>query len=197
MSITSANKYKTAANGGTWTAADMNSMQDVFGVGNSIIGTTESRTNVAYGTLTTPDQVANVVVPTNGVVAVLYQATWQESVLGAGRAAIFIGSNQLKTVTTAAAPAVQEVSLGQTGGAALDTPLSTFQGGLGQINTNNAYSGDVTTGQAISVTQNYAGGPCYIFGLPAATYTISIQFKSTSGSVTAKNRKLWVWTLGS
>ena len=30
----------------------------------------------------------------------------------------------------------------------------------------------------------------------AGTYDISVQFKASSGSVTVKNRKLWVWTMG-
>lgn len=30
----------------------------------------------------------------------------------------------------------------------------------------------------------------------AGTYDVSVQFKSSSGTVTAKERKLWVWTMG-
>jgi hypothetical protein len=154
--------------------------------GKSIIATTESRTNVAYGTLATPDKVAGLVLPTDGLIFVSYQATWQESVLGAARAAIFIGANQLKTWLTGAAPAAQETQVANVG-AATDTPLITIPQGLNSSG-NAAYTGDVTTGQSIGVT-----GP---IKAAAGTYDISVQFKSTSGSVTAKNRELRVWSMG-
>jgi hypothetical protein len=35
-----------------------------------------------------------------------------------------------------------------------------------------------------------------IHSLPAGTYDFSVRFKSSSGSVTAKNRKLWVASIG-
>src|SRR5689334_701297 len=58
------------------------------------IATSQSTSSTTYTTLGTPDQVQNIVMPTNGLIRVRYQATWQESVAGAARAAIFIGSNQ-------------------------------------------------------------------------------------------------------
>jgi hypothetical protein len=63
--------------------------------GKSIITGPESRSNVAYGKLATPDQVT-VTLATDGLLKILYQATWQESIAGAAGAAIFIGSNQLQ-----------------------------------------------------------------------------------------------------
>src|SRR4051812_26149246 len=48
--------------------------------GSSIIATEESRTNVAYGKLPTPDQVSGVVLPPNGLIVVVYQALWKSSV---------------------------------------------------------------------------------------------------------------------
>ena len=39
------------------------------------------------------------------------------------------------------------------------------------------------------------GGFTFAFAA-AGTYTVSVQFKASSGSVTASNRKLWVWTIG-
>jgi hypothetical protein len=35
------------------------------------------------------------------------------------------------------------------------------------------------------------GGVCYVFAA-AGTYDVSVQFKASSGSITAKSRKLWV-----
>ena len=169
--------------------------------GKSIIVTTESRANVAYGLLPTPDRVQNVVLPTDGLIAVLYQATWQESVLSAGKAAIFIGANQLQHADSQQnAPVVDEASCGGAT-AAQDTPLVSHALGLfGTHVASHVYSGDVTTGQALGVFETSAtpqrsiGGPCYIEAA-AGAYDISVQFKASSGSVTVKNRKLWVWTI--
>jgi hypothetical protein len=175
------------------------------GRGKSIIATTESRTNVAYGTLTTPDQVTGIVLPTDGLICVAYQATWQESVNAAARAAIFIGANQVKYAQTQnAGPIVQEAFL-SCGTPAIDKGLASAFMGLesssGTIDAT-AYTGDVTTGQilgygspALSAGITPEGGPCYVFAA-AGTYTVSVQFKASSGSVTAKNRKLLVWTIG-
>lgn len=177
--------------------------------GKSIITTEEPRTNTAYGLLTTPDRVQNIAVPAESLLVVAYQATWKCSVAQAARAAIFIGANQLKaTADNAAAPAVSEASH-RNGGADVYVPLFSTGQGLGSSSGPANYSGDVTTGQAfglITGASGYnaiapgepykSGGPCQIFGLPAGTYDISVQFKASSGSVTAKNRKLWVWTVG-
>jgi hypothetical protein len=64
--------------------------------GKSIIATEESRTNAAFGTLPTADQVQNLVLPSGGLFRITFQGMWKESVAGAARAAIFIGANQLK-----------------------------------------------------------------------------------------------------
>ena len=181
----------------------------------SNISTTETLTSAAYATLTTPDQVTGIVLATNGLIAVWYQAMWQESVAGAGRAAIFIGSNQLQVQSIVAhAPATQAAATSATT-AAVDVPLFSFAGGLASVNAASGSTADVTTGQVVGIargtttgtpaeeiggtvgqlpTSSSIGGPCYIQGLAAGTYTISVQFKATSGSVTAKNRKLWVRT---
>ena len=189
--------------------------------GKSIITAAESRTNTAYGLLTTPDRVQNIVLPTDGLIVVAYQALWQESVLGAARAAIFLGANQLKVQQQGVTlPATQAAATGATLGASKYAPLTTYPAGLISPTTFNLDHGsDVTTGQALgmvsmnaSVTnatvelggsvQSFSvgdyqifGGPCFIFAA-AGTYDVSVQFKATSGSVTAKERKLWVWTLG-
>lgn len=165
--------------------------------GKSIIATEEGRTNTAYGTLTTPDRVQNIVLPTDGLIRVWFQAMWKESVDAAARAAIFVGSNQQTlAVANVAAPAVIEAQCMM----ASNTygPLSSSFFGLhgGPAGTSaTAYTGDVTTGQAIGGTYSTTtvGGPVDIF-VAAGTYTISVQFKASSGTVTVKNRRLLVAT---
>lgn len=68
----------------------------VYPAGATVIDTAESRLNNAYGLMTTPDRVQNVIVPTNGLLFVQYEALWKEALNGGGSAAIFIGANQLK-----------------------------------------------------------------------------------------------------
>lgn len=158
--------------------------------GKSIIATEESRTNVAYGTLTTPDRVSNIVLPTDGLLYIAFQAMWKESSSGAAKAAIFIGSDQLKIATAAAAPAVQETGLGVTANNYI--PLASAGLGLAIPSSfSAAYTGHVTTGQVVGVNDTGRNGWVTVFAA-AGTYTISIQFKASTGSVTAKERKLWV-----
>lgn len=169
-----------------------------LGGGASIISGSDTYTGTSYGLMGHPDQVPNLVLPSDGVFVVAYQATWQESVgAGASRAAIFLNGNQLKANngTSPAAPTVQEAS--GSGFANSNTPLAT-QGGAGLVGGGGAaaYTGDVTTGQLIGatlltgVTTALGGAPCVIFAA-AGTYTISVQFKASSGTVTVSNRRLY------
>ncbi len=178
--------------------------------GSSIIATSEARTNTAYGTLTTPDQVTGLVLPTSGLIAVWYQATWQESVAGAARAAVFVGANQLKVQSGGSV--VAQAAATSASSASVNSPISTAPVGL--ISVKSAFStADVTTGQVVSVgaqggavpatwdaggsvftSTDGVGGPCYVFAA-AGTYTIGVQFKASSGSVTASNRRLYVQAL--
>lgn len=162
--------------------------------GKSIIATSEARTNTAYGLLTTPDRVSNLVLPTDGLIVIGFKAEWSESVIGAARAALFIGSNQLKVGSSAASPGVQETGA-RTGNANTFNLLTTYGSGLSTVDSNTAYTGDVTTGQVVGQSTTGQAGPCFVFAA-AGTYDITVQYKSSSGTVTAKNRKLWVWTIG-
>jgi hypothetical protein len=195
--------------------------------GKSIIPTAETRTNTAYGLLTTPDRVQGIVLPTDGWMVVAVQATWQESVVGAARAAIFIGANQIKIAQDGtAAPVTTAAAMSSTLNPNTDTVLSSYVGGLVGAPSDGgvAYTGDVTTGQVIGQVGTIisgsgkvpivevggtiyglasssgtiavaAGGFCLI-SAAAGTYDVSVQFKASSGSVTAKNRKLSVFTIG-
>jgi hypothetical protein len=140
-----------------------------------------------------PDQVAGIVLPTNGLIRVAYQATWQESVTGAAKAAIFIGANQLKiNASGGAAPVVQEVGIGTP--SPTDNPLSTYRVGLVSGGSAVASGANVTTGQVVG-GPGLEGGECLIFAA-AGTYTISVQFKAAAGTVTVKDRRLWVEAKG-
>lgn len=178
------------------------------------VSTSQSVSSTSYTTLGTPDQVTGLVLPTNGQIVVSYQATWQSSVSDAARAAIFIGANQLKVAyagTGSSSAVTQAAAMDDAGSANTPHILSTSPFGLISPTTGQSYTGDVATGQAVAL-YGATGGPifaglefngsverpvallagaCTIFA-PAGTYTVSIQFKASSGSVTASNRHLWV-----
>jgi hypothetical protein len=186
--------------------------------GKSIIAAEESRTNVAYGKLTTPDEVQNVVLPADGLIVVGYHALWKESVADASRAAIFIGANQLTIASSVQGGAARATAAVQGGTADKYRTLTSFSGGLlstssdtSPAHTNiatgqvlGAYAGSTsgiatwevgTQAPLLQADENALGGLVCVFAA-AGTYTVSVQFKASSGSVTAKERKLWVWTLG-
>lgn len=161
--------------------------------GKSIIPGQETRTNVAYGLMTTPDRVQNIVLPTDGLLAIAFKAIWRESVDGAARAALFIGANQLK-IAAPTAPVVQEATLGA-GSPNIYNGLASAANGLFSSNNATAHGGEVTTGQVVHSSSGTAGAFCLVFAA-AGTYDISVQFKSSSGSLDVTERKLWVEARG-
>lgn len=171
--------------------------------GKSIIAAAEPRGNVAFGLLGTPDRVQNVVLPTDGLIRIAYQAMWKESVAGAASAAIFIGGNRLKARQLITNAFVGDSQGAQIGIANFYNPLFSFSGGLRSVNGGAVLSGDhpddVTTGQIVggqdSAGVSWSAGQVTVFAA-AGTYDVSVQFLASSGTVTAKNRKLWVETIG-
>lgn len=150
-----------------------------------VIATEETRESTSFGTLTTADKIENVVLPENGLIVIGYTALVKASVALAGRAAVFIGSNQLKLTGTATEATFDTGAFSR---------LATNGAGLFDKASTTAFA---TTGEVLGPlnSETAPGGPLYVWAA-AGTYTISVQFKSTSGSITAKERKLWVWTLG-
>jgi hypothetical protein len=139
--------------------------------------------------------VTGIVLPTNGLIAVWYQATWSSSSSGAGSAAIFLGANQLQIVTFGnASPGAQFCV---TPNASVNT-LATNASGISSNNAASNYTGDVITGQILGLQGTGGpvgiGGPLYVFAA-AGTYTVSVQFKASPGSVTVLNRRLYVQAL--
>lgn len=147
----------------------------------TIIATEETRSNVAFGTLPTKDEITGIVVPTNALLLVGYQATWK-AVGGTGKAALFIGANQLKDRTL-----VQEAEASSSEFSLLSSGVRGLEGvpaiGIGaRVTTGETFGGDKS-----------ALTPIF---LAAGTYAISVQYKITAGTLTAKERKLWAVVLG-
>jgi hypothetical protein len=154
--------------------------------GKSIIATEETRTNTAYGTLPTPDRVQSVVLPTDGLLRISYQALWRNSVASTGLAAVFVGATQPSVATGVGAPVVQAAFGAST---AFWATLASTPGGLSGVDAKVADESQV--GTQIVGTSIAAGGWFEIFA-PAGTYNVTVQFKSSSGTVSVKQRKLWV-----
>lgn len=153
----------------------------------------EALTSVAYSAMPTVDVVRNIIMPTDGMIGISYNADYLEAVLGAGRAAIFMNATQLSVATAAASPIAQETAA-RTGPINTYNKLGSTGAGLAILDSATAYLGDVTTGQVVGggspVTLNT--GPCYVKAA-AGRYDIGVKLKSTSGAINLKNRELRVW----
>lgn len=141
-----------------------------------VIATEQARENTAFGTLGTADEITGIVVPSNGVIRIGYLAVFKSSVSAAGKAAIFLNSTAILT------PAIL-------------TGIETFTTGttfhlVGTRGTSGANKPLETASESSTVpvvALNFIDVP-----VAAGTYTVSVQYAATSGSVTAKERKLWV-----
>lgn len=150
-----------------------------------------SATTYAFNNLTTPDRITQIVLPTDGLLIVGYHAIWQNTVASNAKAAVFIGANQIKRDQGGGATAVQEA----TGNATIniDVPLASSFDGLVGASSASAGAAEVTTGQILSQAGS-TGGWVEVF-LAAGTYDVSVQYKNVAaGTLTAKNRHLWVET---
>lgn len=171
--------------------------------GKSIIATTETTTATSYSVsnLATPDRVANVVLPTDGLILISYRALVKATTTSNGRATIFIGANQLlypfqnsAPVTTNSVEVTFHVGgtnygwIGTTGAG-----LATGPGGGAGTSDASSSSNPMT----LPLNTSLAGGPICVVEAAAGTYDVSVQYKNNNtGTVTAKERKLWVWTIG-
>jgi hypothetical protein len=149
------------------------------------IATEQERTSTTFGTLPTADLIKEVKVGEKGLLRIGYSARFKSSASGAGQAAIFIGTNQIKLFTTEP-KAVAAVTIGTT-----FRHLTSRYAGLAASTAGEATGVDATTGQLISASTE--GGEAVLWVAPG-TYDVSIQFKATSGSIFVKERRLWVET---
>lgn len=156
-----------------------------------VLATAETHTTGAsYGKLPTADQIS-VVVPDGRALLVQYSALWKNSVDNAGRAAIFIGTDQLKIAQNDAVPLAYDTD-GPGGAAGLGYAwITSWHDGL--YGGSGGGASDAST-VSTPLAPNLQGAPTLI-ELPSGTYDVSIQFKATSGTVTVKERKLRAWVV--
>ncbi len=182
---------------GSITAADLGFTVGFNLAGVSSIATEETTTSTTFVTLTTPDQVADVVVPASGLLMVYYRALWK--LTGAeenGEVAIFLGSDQVKKTVIGAVPAVAAATLASTGD--FYGPLGTspvVSSGVSVSASTDVDTSLVGTGQVVG-TNDGATIPVIIEADPG-TYTVSVRYHvnvTDGGTLSVKDRKLLVWT---
>lgn len=153
--------------------------------------------------LGTPDRVQNIVLPTDGLIFVLFQAEFRfgrDGITGTPQSSVglYLGSNvpgQADNVANAANYVVWGGTSGTAIGSALWSALSIGNKGVNvQAPSSGNYSHNAN-GQAVGDKTN-GGGPLALFA-PAGTYEVGVKFdaSATNASLQAKNRKLWVWTM--
>lgn len=167
--------------------------------------TEETTTSTSYVSL--GDEVASVVLPTDGLLFVMYRALWKlTGASNPGSVALFLGSNQLKLVGDEAAPGEVGLSLPAAGDnyapVATSGQVGDDGGAFQALDSETADSSLVTTGSLIGLSGG-AGrlgvGEPLVIDAAAGTYTVSVRFKvnaTAGGTLSVKQRKLWVWTLG-
>lgn len=182
--------------------------------GKSIVSPEQQTTSASYVFLGTPDRVQGIDLPTDGLIVVAFQGLFKSSVASTGRAAIFLGATQLKARHgRAGAGSSVDVVEAPTTGIVYSPLVSAGGAGLATIGSGaDTTDADVTTGQAVGgIVENtqtlyvasgstgfgpspgISAGLCYIFAA-AGTYDVGVKFKISSGTLSAKGRKLWVWT---
>lgn len=161
--------------------------------GHTNIATSEARTNTVYGLWTTPDQVTELVLPPDGLFRVGFQGDVQQAAagVGAGKVAIFLNSTQLKQPDTP--NNVQEVSPFNVGG--VDSIICSALFGLTTVDPGGVFTSFAATGTTLGRSPESGSGSLCEIWAAAGTYHLSIQSKSTSLAMTAKQRKFWVFVV--
>ena len=144
----------------------------------SIIATEQTRESASFGTLSTPDEITGVVLPTNGLILIRFLAVFKSSVAEAGEVGLFLGSNQIVAANGVNAGA-------HTTGTVFRLTYTT--GTTEAMTVSGTTTSVVSTGLSVQTL---------CISAAAGTYAVSAKFKASSGSVTAKERQLHVGVLG-
>lgn len=176
------------------------------------IATQETRTATTFDWLPTPDRVSGLILPLGGLIFVGYRATWMDTTVNTGQAALFLTNTQVSVndpYANAAAPsgdvATTEPVFGTNTGGIWRSLMTAPYGLASGYNNNRAYDGDVNVATDFQVLGNNGMtqsdfntghyGITQIFAAPG-TYDVGVKYLATSGTVTVKDRELWVWTKG-
>lgn len=143
-----------------------------------VIATEETRSATTMGLMPTPDEITSVVVPSTGILRVGYIAAVKSSVEGQGVMFLCVGTNP---AVGGAGSQVTTISGSTATFHIYATDQSAAGGVFSQIGAGGASV--PTTGVVVRMVDLYVA---------AGTYNVSVQFAALSGSVTAKERRLYV-----
>jgi hypothetical protein len=173
-------------------AADIEGDMPVRSKGKAIISSEQSTASTSYALLGTPDRVQNIVLPTDGLIFVIYRALVRNDA-GAGVAGLFLNNTLIRSPALGSAPISQDSLIGDSDYQWL---LSSHETGLRTPSTGSASSDDGTTTGMIVGNGAVLGTPSAIVAIEAAagTYDVAVKFKAFSGITYAKDRRLRVWS---
>lgn len=147
--------------------------------GKSIVPTEETRAVATLGSLTTADQV-QVTLATEGLIYVVFMAEIKETVADAGIVELRLDTGGF------AGPAnglqANGTAINVYGGVITSDMFSGVGGGLHFVNTMASATQQPAMVHAVRAT--------------AGVRTVSVAYGATTGTIFAKNRRLWVWTRG-
>lgn len=161
--------------------------------GKSIIATAENIAGTSYATLTTPDRVASLVVPSNAIVWVSFWCELLKTVGGAGESGsvgLFFGANQVKS-RFGTAPA-SGVSGGLFEGLTLLSGAGTPQACIAFTDYVDPGISSLTSSSGEPVDDTTNGHPVGAFVplvIAAGTYTVEMRFKKTAGATVAVSKR--------
>lgn len=157
--------------------------------GKAIISAEQGTASSSYTLLGTPDRVENLVLPTDGLIFVNYRALAGGSL--SGKAALFLNDNQVLIPALGQAPGAAEVAIQSNYYGWLQTDTGPVDG-LGN-RPGLIYSGGANgTVDGGGTGLNLTG--VAVLEANAGTYSVSVRFKTASGNLFAKDRKLRAWT---
>lgn len=178
--------------GDNMTAATKNAIAlsdtSVIRRGKSIIATSETIAGTSYATLTTPDRISSLVVPTNAVVWVSYWCAVNKSA-GATTdtfaAGLFFGANEVRSRFGVAAAGVSGglmEAAGVTSGTAAPLLTNVF------TDYTDAGWNTLSSAATLPVDDTTNGHPVGAFipiTIAAGTYTLEVRFKKLAGATCA------------
>lgn len=153
----------------------------------TVIKTEETRENTSFGYLTTEDKVSSVAMNASTIALVFYEAVWKSSVSAEGEARLVVNDTNTLALDSSA-NSITEATEGTSFRNLLTEPTNGLKTG--------GVEGSELTNYFMTSGTGAGGGPVIYYAGTKVTYSFGVQFKATSGSVTAKRRKLVVVTIG-
>lgn len=179
--------------------------------GKSIVLGEEETASLTPALLATPDRVSGLVLPTDGLIFVAFQALWAFTGLGSALALLYVDGSPVKIPFVGGNGYLDQTTtrFANANDSGAYTPLSSHTIGLisGQAGAPSpALTDPPTTGLTVAAQVSNAngnapgaGGICAIWAA-AGTHEVSVRWAVTNTAnpttVKAKQRRLWAWTEG-